>query len=278
MATQTSSTMNYNMGTAANWQALWGGVVDAFLQANGWTYVSQTGDGDPNTATPGSSGSYACFRVYSTSVGSETWYMRIDFGYDGNGPACKIQFGTGANGSGTLTGQTNSQKICTMGNSITGTGKFYAISSATGRFSMQISDTATTSGGASMFWSFHGGVNGSGTLTSGWDYVFKLSNVWTVGNIPISGTVPTSTAALPMIHSAEASNVIGSHTMTFHLNTWNESGGNNPSPALMAVGVTDAPTSGVGVTGSLYASTRTWFSTAQTHPDTTNLRTCFLYE
>lgn len=281
MATQTSSTMNYSMGTAANWQALWGTVVDAFLTANGWTYVSQTGDGNPNTVSPGSAGSYACFRVYSTSVGSETWYMRLDFGYDSssNGPAMKIQIGSGANGSGTLTGQTSTQQTITLGNSISGSGRFYAISVAAGRFTLIIAPAGgSTSGG--QFWcvGVHGGVNGSGTLTSGVDVFTLFQNAYTTQNVPVSGTVPAAVSTWPVNQSTAVSNVIGSHTMTFHTFTWNESGGNNPTPEVMACGTTDFPTSGVGITTSLYGATRTFFSLNQTTPLSSNLRWGILYE
>ena len=280
MAVQTSSAQDLTMSTNSSFQGIWGGVFDTFITANGWTYVSQTGDGNPNTAVPGSAGTYACFRVYSTAVSGETWYMRVDFGWVTNGPSIKLQFGSGNNGSGTLTGQTSTQQTFSPTSSIAGTGKFYAISAAAGRLFFTVAASSTnTQGSGFWFFSIHGGVNGSGTITTGLDQFADVGNsVWAVQNIPVTGTVPAALANLPCNQSITVSNVIGSHTMTFHPFTWNESGGNNPSPAVMLGGTTDFPSAGVAVTATLYGSTRTFLAMGQGSSVNTNLRVCPLYE
>lgn len=266
------------MGTAAVWQALWGGVFDAFITAHGWTYTAQTGDGDPNTGTPGSAGTYPVFRVYSTTVSGETWYMRIDYGYTTNGPSLKVQLGSGVNGSGTLTGQTSTlQTLAFTSNELT-TNKFYAISSATGRLSFMVGGVGTSSGGAMWYFVIHGGVDVTGAMSSGVDYLHNNANSDLTQNIPVSGTVPGTIATFPCNQSTLASNVIGSHTMTFHPFTWNEAGGNNPTPAMMIGGTTDFPTAGITVTATLYGSTRTFLATAQLSAVSSSLRTCILYE
>lgn len=273
MAVQTSSTQDFTMSTAAVWQALWGAVFDAFITLNGWTYVAQTGDGDPNSATPGAAGTYACFRVYSTSVGAETWYMRVDFGYTSTGPSLKVQFGSAVDGSGTLTGQRSTQQTLTFSANHLSTGQTYFISSAAGRLFWW---AGPASAGGNDLWGFsvHGGVDGSGAMNSGVD-------LFTPGgsqNIPASGTVPSFRTFIPCNNGNSASEVIGSHTMTFHPFTWNESGGNNPSPAIMIGGTTDFPSAGVVVTATIYSATRNFLATALTSNFSNNQRLNFLYE
>jgi hypothetical protein len=129
------------------------------------------------------------------------------------------------------------------------------------------------------FFGLHGGVNGSGVLTSGMDFLAStVGTTYATQNVPVSGTVPAAIATIPCNQSTLAVNVIGTHTMTFRPFTWNESGGNNPTPALFFGGTTDYPSTGVVVTTQIYAASRNFFATAQTSPISANLRFCLLYE
>jgi hypothetical protein len=66
--------------------------------------------------------------------------------------------------------------------------------------------------------------------------------------------------------------------MTFHPFLWNESGGLNPTAALMIAGITDYPSAAVVATSTLYGASRNFLTLAITSPQSVNLRICLLYE
>lgn len=280
MARQSSTTQDFTVSGSTQFHALYGTVFDTFIRANGWTYVSQTGDGDPSSVSPGVAGTYACFRLYSTTVSSETWYIRVDFGYTTNGPSIKLQVGSGNNGSGTLTGQTSTQQTFAFTSANLSTNRFYAISSVAGRLTFAAGFSNSGSAGNLWFFVIHGGVDGTGALSTGFDLFQHVGNsVYAVQNVPVSGTVPAAQALIPCNGGNTVSNVIGTHTMTFHSFLWNESGGLNPSPALMFGGTTDFPSAGVIVTTPLYGSSRDFLAMGQLLAMlSNNLRFGLLYE
>lgn len=254
MATSTTS-VNCNLSTDANCRLLWG-AVDAQIQAlGGWTYDAQTGDVDPSTVAYGSAGTFAGFRVYSTTAGSTTWYLRLDFGHNGsNAPWFKYQIGTSVNGSGTLGGQTGTQVNPTTGDTDTET---LYMSAAAGRLTLVLS-----SANFSFAFAMHGSVDNTGAMNGGMETFDSISNSQYV---PASGTVPTKRTLWPCAYGNSTSDVIGGATMTGHPVLWDGTGANNPTLAVMVVSSADF-TALFSTTVSVYSSTRTFLTTAHSNP------------
>lgn len=270
MATFTGS-YTIGLSTDANYHTLWGDVESHIRSLGGWTYVSQTGDGDPSTVTSGAAGTYAAFRVYSTTVGSTTWYMRVDYGKSGaNGPALKAQFGTTVNGSGTLGGQTSTQLTTTSNNTDTET---LWMSTATGRVTVVIGSSSFSSIGFSM----HGDVDSSGAMQSGVE-IFSISSVASQ-YVPSSGTIPPQRTLWPTVFGNSTSDIIGGVTMTGHPVLWGSAGANNPTLAVMVYSSSDfAATFTTNVT--VYSASRTYICTLANSITgvSSNTRAGFRYE
>lgn len=283
MATYTAATFSFDLSTDANYRALWG-TVDTKIQAlGGWTYDAQTGDSDPAAATTGSVSTWPSWRVYSTTVSGETWYMRLDYGHVTNGPSFKVQFGSTVNGSGVLGGQTSTQQTCSFNTGNTGAGSTIYIAQAAGRFLLWLG-IATGNVNSINAMAVHGGVDGSGAMSSGLDWFTACSSVNQFRSqcVPVSGTVPAIIELWPCNFGIVADETIGSHIATGHPFLWVEGGARNPTPAVMLGGTTNS-TAGLTTTATLYGSTRTFLAsgdvgTAGPNLASTNNRALFLFE
>jgi hypothetical protein len=281
VASYSNTSLAFDCSVTGNFQALHH-AVDVQLQGlGGWTYVSQTGDADPNAASAPAADATACFRVYSTTISGTTWYLRIDFGRatSGNGPMWKIQLGSGVNGSGTLTGQIGTQqKVATAGS---GAPRSLFMAVATGRFMLTAGAGSDLSASQSVSWSIHADVDATGALTTtGIQLLGYTSNpTWFSQALPASGTVPAALTTIPIACNNAASNVIGSHTMVFCPIMFTESGGLNPVPAMIGVGTSDS-TVVTTMTVSIYSVSRTFMvaSAASPHNGSSNIRTAWLYD
>jgi hypothetical protein len=257
MATFTSATVNTDLSTDARYQALWGTIVDTQIQGlGGWTYVSQTGDADPASTATGSNDTYPAFRCYSTTVGATTWYLRLDYGHGASGPKMKIQVGTTVNGSGTLGGQTSTQKTLLYPGTV-GASQSVFLSAAAGRLMIQIG--IGTSNGTWTALSVHGAVDNTGAMQSGIE-LFAYQHVTNTPGcqyVPSSGTVPAWKDYWPCAFGTEATQKIATIAMTGHPVLWDSTGANNPTLA-----VCELPSSDFSVTFStnitIYGTSRTF--------------------
>ena len=256
MATFTGS-YNVDLSTDAQFRALWGDVDSHLQSLGGWTYVSQTGDGDPSTAATGAAGTYPVFRCYSTTVGSETWYMRLDFGHNSNGASFKHQFGSGLNGSGTLTGQTSTQTTETMSGSGPGSAGKMFMSQAAGRFMMYVGDPTSI---RSVAVSVCGGLDGSGAMSSGLDIFGCNDQQVQAQAIPASGTIPGQRTMWPVNIDDQADKTVGGVVFTGHPILWVPGGARNPTLAV-GVGGSSNSTNGLTTQCNLYAAAHTYLAT-----------------
>lgn len=111
MATRTSNTLLADNSTDAHFQAWAQFIEDTLVTTGGWVYVSQTGDTSPSSlAHPTTANTKKGFRVYrmaDTLQGTYPVYIRIDWGSGAlaNTPGFWTTIGTGADGSGGITGK-----------------------------------------------------------------------------------------------------------------------------------------------------------------------------
>jgi hypothetical protein len=280
MATYSAATFDFDLSTDANYRALWGAVDTQLQGLGGWTYVSQTGDSDPAAATTGSVGTYPSWRVYSTDVNGETWYMRLDYGHTSAGPAYKHQLGSSVNGSGVLGGQTSTQLTQIFVTTVTSGGATRRIYLSTddGRISFHL-NVASAGNGSMIGLSVHGGVDSAGDLDSGIElWGFHNNGNYMSQRIPVSGVVPPQVTGWMANFSNVANQTLGSHTMTGHPFLWEETGGQNVTPAVAIVGSSNG-TPGLTTSIDLYGVTRTFLVTAQAWPAVgSNCLMCLLYE
>ena len=244
----------YTTNTAGGAQVVWGDFDSHVRSLGGWTYVAQTGDSDFASQIT-VSGTYY-FRVYSTTFNGETWYMRIDVGFNADGPTWKVQFGTSVNGSGVLGGQTSTQwsQVDTGGSNASANTLF--ISAAAGRL---------------MFWlgkmndvrniglSVHAAVDANGDPLSGLDAFYLGTSSLSSQAVPLTGTVPPLRGYWPCNFGQEADTTIGSVIPTGHPFLWTTTGARFPSPAV-AVGGSSNSTSGLSTVLTVYGQSRTYLS------------------
>ena len=257
MATYTAATYAFDMSNTSNFQTLMGDIDSKIQSLGGWTYVSQTGDGNPASTSPGSAGTYPAFRVYSTTVGATTWYLRIDYGHTSSGPSLKIQVGSGVNGSGTLTGQLSTQTTVTEGD--TGSSRSLHMSAAAGRlmifFGLNINSTVSEAG-----ISLHGNVDTSGNMLSGMEIFTGVSTSTTAQYVPASGTVPAQLTLWPTPCTGATSYAFAGVVPLFPPILWDSTGANNPSLAGFVYAVSDLTTN-TTTTVNLYGTSRTFIVT-----------------
>lgn len=260
MATYTAATYTMDMSVTANFNALMGDIDAKITSLGGWSYVSQTGDINPASVAAPSAGSYAGFRLYSTTIGSQTWYVRIDFGRSaGNGAIFKVQCGTGANGSGTLTGQTSTQ-VVNIGDSDTGTNRSLHVAAATGRMMVCVGLNQSDRNKLKA-WSFHGSVDNTGAMNGNMEQFTVFQQSFTAQAIPTSGTVPTQWGTWPAPITLSSSNSISGTIALFIPQLFDANGGYNPTLACMLYGASDIGIN-VSTTVSLYSTMRTYITTA----------------
>jgi hypothetical protein len=140
MSTSTSN-LQYSAAADANYRQWVAGIETAILAA-GWTVSTETGDiGTIASATVPIAGAYK-FRVYKMADSLQSTspvFMKIRYGRSasGNCPAIGVQFGTGSNGSGTLTGYVSTEALhsSNVANASTSTFTCY-FSGDTNRFMM----------------------------------------------------------------------------------------------------------------------------------------------
>lgn len=255
MATYTAATYNFNLGTDAPYQALWGDVDSHIRSLGGWTYVSQTGDNNPASTATGSASTYPAFRVYSTTASGTTWYVRIDYGHVAGGPSFKVQIGTSVNGSGTLGGQTSTQ--ATYSCSDTSANQTLHIGQDTGRLMVFLALATGSSNCAGV--SLHGSVDGTGAMNGGMEqYGLTTNQTHSAQFVPASGSIMVQqTPGWPCAFGTLATQAFGGVTPLGIPQLWDTTGATNPTLACLIYATNDL-TSNTTTTVSLYGSTRTY--------------------
>lgn len=111
-----------NQDTDARFRT-WCQFIHDGLSAAGWVQTADTGQINLATVTvPTSTNQSKGYEIWGTNDGGgkQVWYLKIEYGSGGgatNIPSIWITIGTGSNGSGTLTGQTNTRTQCGGGSS-----------------------------------------------------------------------------------------------------------------------------------------------------------------
>lgn len=167
MASFTATPSNWTNSSDANFRS-WGSYIAARLLAVGLVKTSDTGQIDWTTVTAPASANvyqgYEIWRFADTLQATAPVYIKIEFGSSSAAanPAIRVQFGSGSNGSGTLTGNLSTQYIsgCTAvagACSVVGSG-------STNRFCMI--GGFTTAAGYGMFFGFERSKDAAGEDTS----------------------------------------------------------------------------------------------------------------
>jgi hypothetical protein len=279
-----SNTFPFDMSVSTNFQVLMG-QIDTEILAFGWVHSTDTGQVAIGSAAYPGTGADAGYVIYKTNDGGTTIYMKIIYGV-GSGsatqPSLKVSFGTGSNGSGTLTGQTVSAQTVAYNAANSGTHRIY-MSGDAGRLMIYLADSNQGSNLNAAI-SMHRSVDGTGAVTNTGYVVFYCiaSSTFKQQYIPLTGTVPAIEGNWVAAFPPDASNVVGTTIMTGHPITWDASGGHNPTPAVAVGGITDFATGSPGNTATipLYSVNRTFLISAETNPLNagTSTRSLWLYD
>lgn len=229
MASFTATPSNWTNSSDANFRA-WGSYISARLAAVGLVQTADTGQIDWNSVTAPSGintfQGYEIWRFNDALQASAPVYIKIEYGEGGatDNPSIKLTFGSGSNGSGTLTGTVSAtyqaQGAAAQSGSVTVIG-----SGDTGRFCMNGGFTGAAQG---MIFGFERSKDAAGndtteavliiaTNTSGAVANQKIVAVWstTLGDIGSTTAIlvpalfpPGATAAsgaqtivVPIMHS-----------------------------------------------------------------------------
>ena len=167
MPSFTASPGVWNNVNATNFRA-WGSYIAAQLLAVGLVKTSDTGQIDWTTvAAPGGVDTYMGYEIWRFADALQATapvYIKIEYGSSSvaTAPSVRIQFGSGSNGSGTLTGNLSSQFISAV-TSVTANAVVVG-SGSTNRFC--IAAGFTTAGGYGMFFGFERSKDASGNDTA----------------------------------------------------------------------------------------------------------------
>lgn len=110
----------FNLLVQADFNALMG-FVSASIQADGWTKTADTGQTNPATSALPAGDAATVFELFKCDDGLTPFYLKLSYQRAaGNScPQFGVQYGTGTNGTGGLTGQTSAAKAALPDGNIT---------------------------------------------------------------------------------------------------------------------------------------------------------------
>lgn len=225
MASFTTAPANFTNSSDANFRT-WGSYFAARFAAVGLVQTTDTGQINWTTVTaPGAASTYQGYEVWrfaDTLQATAPVYIKIEYGSStssANNPGIRVQFGSGSNGSGTLTGNLSTTYLASA-TAVAGACSAFG-SGDTGRFC--ICYGFTTAGGYGMFFGFERSKNAAGedtgeavlaifnnTTVSGSSTGTKFYPVWstTLGDIG-----PTTAITAPALFLPTASATSGAQTV-----------------------------------------------------------------
>lgn len=107
MSTYTAAYANASINNDVRFR-LFGDFISTSLQSAGWTQTGDTGQIDWTTVTaPGGASTFMGYEIlYSDSTAGPALYMKIEYGsgFNSASKGFRVNFGTGSDGSGNLTG------------------------------------------------------------------------------------------------------------------------------------------------------------------------------
>ena len=232
MASFTTTPANFTNSSDANFRT-WGSYIAARLGAVGLVQTGDTGQINWTTVLAPTLAStfqgYEIWRFADTLQATAPVYIKIEYGSSttsANNPGVRISFGSGSNGSGTLTGNVSTTYLCSA-TAVAGACVVVG-SGSTNRFCINYG--FTTAGGYGMFFGFERSKDAAGndtaeavlgvmnnTVSSGGSTGQKFFPVWstTLGDIGMTtnitapalftpqstATSGTQTVLAPIMHS-----------------------------------------------------------------------------
>ncbi len=170
MATFVAAPSNWtNVTNDANFRA-WGSYISARMDAVGLTMTADTGQINWTTVlNPGATNTFAGYeiRTFTDSLqASAPVYFKIEYGEgtSADAPCVRVQFGSGSNGTGTLTGNLSTIYYSAV-SSVTGACIAQG-SGGTARFCMVGGFTTTASGTYGMWFGFERSKDATGADTT----------------------------------------------------------------------------------------------------------------
>lgn len=167
MASFTASPGTWTNNSDANFRA-WGSYLSARMAAVGLVQTADTGQINWTTVTaPSGVGvfqGYEIWRFADALQATAPVYIKIEYGEapaSADGPSVRVQFGSGSNGSGTLTGTLSTQVIASCP-SVTSSAVVFG-SGGTARFC--VCGGFTTAGGFGQFFGFERSKDAAGNDT-----------------------------------------------------------------------------------------------------------------
>lgn len=225
MPSFTTAPANFTNSSDANFRT-WGSYISARMAAVGLVKTSDTGQIDFTTVLAPVAIStfmgYEIWRLADSLQASAPVYLKIEYGSStgsANNPAMRFQFGSGSNGSGTLTGNLSTTYLCSATAVV---GACVVVGSGdTNRFCINYGFTAA--GGYGLFFGFERSKNAAGVdtteamlgvfnnaVSSGAATGAKFYPVWstTLGDIG-----PTTAVSAPALFPNAASATSGVQTI-----------------------------------------------------------------
>lgn len=167
MASFTASPANFTNSSDANFRS-WGSYIAARLAAVGLVQTADTGQINWTTVlTPPAANTYQGYEIWRFNDSLQATapvYIKIEYGESTgvDSPSVRIQFGSGSNGTGGLTGNLSAQYLAS--NSAVAGACTVVGSGATNRFCICMG--FTTAGGYGMFFGFERSKDAAGNDTT----------------------------------------------------------------------------------------------------------------
>lgn len=225
MASFTATPANFTNSSDANFRT-WGSYIAARLLAVGLVQTSDTGQINWTTVlAPGAASTfmgYEIWRFADSLQASAPVYIKVEYGSStsaANNPGMRFSFGSGSNGSGTLTGNLSTTYLAGA-TAVAGACSVVG-SGSTNRFC--ISYGFTTAGGYGMFFGFERSKDAAGndtveavlgvfnnTTVSGSSTGQKFYPVWstTLGDIGLTTATPAPALFPPSVATSGAQTVL----------------------------------------------------------------------
>ncbi|MBS3914355.1 MAG: hypothetical protein KG003_07645 [Bacteroidetes bacterium] len=222
--------------TDANFR-LWGKAISDQFAAGGMIQTPDTGQINWATVlTPAAVSTYQGYEIWrSNDAGGSlvNWYMKIQYGSNStaaNQPRVSIQFGWGSNGSGTLTGTTNTAMTPQLNTTATTTLMNCNLSVGTG-WHIMVLGTVTNN---NMFFSVERTRDSANAFQNELLIVAQDANTWKSQVLTQTVAYPTESTTAAAIIPTAANSVQGG-VVGLGLQFGNRGGFTNPSMNLFGV-------------------------------------------
>lgn len=272
----------YDNSSDANFRS-WGSTISANLASLGFVQTGDTGQVNWSTVTAPAGGSYV-YEIWRGAGANQTncpVFFKIEYGTSsGVIPGFAIKFGTGSNGSGTLTGNLTTRKVASFGASAQGASiyecNFYGDGSGNALGIMMWRDAPD---GAQFLLMMERSLSNVGAYTDLYfSYVFGYySTNWVQQSVFATGGTGASYGTITTENASTSPSIVQTNTSV----STESYGGNiptlpifpivgwvgNPFTVLSSMKTGDA-TEGTTFTDTVYGATHTYLMSKRTYPFT----------